>query len=70
MKVLLLEFNALTARTLQSGMERAGITVTLANDLPVAKRLADSQNYDLIILDLPPQIEVAVLQYWRQERVS
>jgi DNA-binding response OmpR family regulator len=69
MKILLVESNAFIARVLQQGMQEKGITVTLADDLPQAKRLAQSQSYDLIVLDLPPQIEAAVLQYWRQKRI-
>lgn len=70
MKILLMEPNPMLARALLRGLGEEQFTVNLANDLTHAKRLAASGRFDVVVLDLPPQIESAVLQYWRRRRID
>jgi CheY-like chemotaxis protein len=66
MKLLLVEPYGPLARGLQRGLEEEGFSVTLAEDLRHAVRLLKSLSYDVVLLDIPRQIEFALLQYWRR----
>jgi DNA-binding response OmpR family regulator len=66
MKLLLVESYRPLARGLQRGLEEEGFAITLADDLRHATRLLKSQSYDVMLLDIPRQIEFALLRYWRR----
>jgi DNA-binding NtrC family response regulator len=70
MKLLLVEPYGPLARGLQRGLEEEGFSVTLAEDLRHAVRLLKSLSYDVVLLDIPRQIEFALLQYWRRAGIS
>ena len=70
MKILLLEPNPMLARALLRGLGEERITVNLATDLSHAKRLADSRHFDVVVLDVPAQMQSAVLRYWRRMRIE
>jgi two-component system OmpR family response regulator len=69
MEILLLEPNWHLARALHRGLLEEGVMVTLASVLPQAQQLLNSFDYDLILLDLPPQSEITVLQQLRRNRI-
>jgi DNA-binding response OmpR family regulator len=66
MKLLLVESYRPLARGLQRGLEEEGFAVTLADDVRHATRLLKSQSHEVVLLDIPRQIEFALLQYWRR----
>jgi two-component system OmpR family response regulator len=70
MKLLLVESYGPLARGLRRGLEEEGFNVTLAEDLRHAGRLLESQSHDVILLDIPRQVEFALLQYWRRAGIS
>jgi DNA-binding response OmpR family regulator len=66
MKILLAEANRSLARALKRGLEEQGFVVSLSENLSFAMHLAASEKHDLIVLDVPPRIELAVLRHWRR----
>jgi DNA-binding response OmpR family regulator len=69
MKLLLFESYGPLARSLRNGLEEEDFAVTLADDLRHATRLLESESFDVILLDLPRQIELALLRNWRGQRI-
>jgi DNA-binding response OmpR family regulator len=61
-----MEPSPLLARAIRRGLEEEGMTLRIAQDLAQAGRLAEAQPFDVIVLDVPVQIEVATLQHWRR----
>ena len=70
MKLLLVESYRPLARGLQRGLEEEGFAVTRADDVRHAMRILESQCPDVVLLDIPRQIEFALLQYWRRAGIS
>ncbi len=70
MRVLLMQPSSLLARAIRRGLDEEGITVQLAGDLSQAISLAKIKHYDVIVLDVPVQIEVATLQHWRRSGIA
>jgi DNA-binding response OmpR family regulator len=68
--ILILESNRQLARALKRALEDERFAVTQAADLPHAERCAQSSCHDVILLDLPPQIELPVLRHWRQSGIN
>jgi two-component system, OmpR family, response regulator len=70
MKILLVESYGPLARGLRRGLEEEGFAVTLADDVRHATRMLKSQCHDVVLLDIPRQIEFPLLQYWRRAGIS
>lgn len=70
MKLLLVESYRPLARGLQRGLEEEGFAVTLADDVRHAMCMLNSQCHGVVLLDIPRQIELALLQHWRRAGIS
>ena len=70
MKLLLVESYDPLARGLQRGLEEEGCAVTRADDLRHATCLLLSPCHDVVLLDMPSQIELALLRHWRRAGIS
>jgi len=72
MKILVIEDERKVASFIMRGLEEVGYTVAIAKDGEEGIYLAESENYDLIILDLilPRKTGIEVLKELRQMRVD
>jgi DNA-binding response OmpR family regulator len=66
MELLVVENHRLFARILRTSLEEEGFTVHIADDPEQAKDLLCTETYDVVLVDLLPHKEMAVLQDWRQ----
>src|SRR5947199_7931 len=70
MELLLVESYRPMARILRTGLEEEGIAVRMTDDPDKAKDLLGSGTYDVILLDLTDEKELAVLRNWRQAQIT
>jgi len=72
MKILVIEDERKVASFIMRGLEEVGYTVSIAKDGEEGLYLAESENYDLIILDLilPRKSGIEVLKELRQMRLN
>jgi two-component system OmpR family response regulator len=70
MELLVVENHRLFARILRTSLEEEGFAVRIVDDPAKAKALLAAETYDVVLLDLLPQNESAVLRDWRQARIN
>lgn len=70
MELLLVEANRPLARSLKIGLGEEGFTVHALDDPDRALALLRSRQFAAIIVDIAPGQDAAVLQNWRQARIT